>query len=177
MSKLSCGSSHATIATAQVQACRPRARRARARAVLLTSRPLLQGDSYQRVGGAQGRTVSPGSSCRARAAAVRVRGLVGRSRASALPLMRDVVARPPASVADAAVGRLERQASGGISGEECVEPPAEPVDLDDVPQPGSLRASSPPTLRVPRRPADGSRITRAAPSNSGPPKRAAISSV
>jgi hypothetical protein len=56
----------------------------------------------------------------------------GRPWASALGPVRADVVGAAASVADAAVERLNRQASGVVAGDERVEPPPQPVDLDDV---------------------------------------------
>jgi hypothetical protein len=46
--------------------------------------------------------------------------------------MRDYFASGAGPVGDAAVQRLERQATGGIAGDECVKAPPQPIDLDNI---------------------------------------------
>ena len=47
--------------------------------------------------------------------------------------MRNDIVSPAASVGDAAVQRLERQATGRVPGHERMELASEAIDLDDVP--------------------------------------------
>ena len=63
----------------------------------------------------------------------RLEWLARRSRPSALGPVRDHVMSTAAPVRDPAVQRLDRQPGRGLARDERMEPPPEPVDLDDVP--------------------------------------------
>ena len=58
--------------------------------------------------------------------------LVGRARAAALGPVRADIVRPARSLADSSVQRLNRETTVRVAGDERMEAPAEPVDLDDV---------------------------------------------
>src|ERR1700737_5020574 len=64
---------------------------------------------------------------------LRLERLARRLRAAALCPMGDDLVRPAGPVGDLPVERLDAQASVGVAGDQGVEAPAEPVDLDDVP--------------------------------------------
>lgn len=58
--------------------------------------------------------------------------LLGRSWASALGPVPDDVVRSAASVANATVERLKREAARGVARHDRVKAPAQTIDLDDI---------------------------------------------